>query len=92
MFSDVAGDLILRSVRDGLWLVIFVSGPVLLVSVVVGLFISLFQAATQIQDQTISFVPKLIAVVVAIVALGPLLAAQVARFAQHLLLTIPTIH
>ena len=82
----------MRSVRDGLWLVIFVSGPILLVSVVVGLFISLFQAATQIQDQTISFVPKLIAVVIAIVALGPLLAAQVARFAQNILLSIPKLH
>jgi flagellar biosynthetic protein FliQ len=57
----------------------------------VGLVVSVLQAATQIQDQTLVFVPKLVAVLLVLAALGPLLGAQVLRFTQALLLAIPTL-
>jgi flagellar biosynthetic protein FliQ len=57
----------------------------------VGLVVGILQTATQIHDQTLSFVPKLVAVVLVLLAMGPLLGAQVLRFAQALLLAIPTI-
>jgi len=84
-------DLVLRAVREGLLLVLLVSAPPLLASLAVGLIVGVMQAATQIQDQTLVFVPKLVAVVLVLVALGPLLGAQLLRFTQALLLAIPQI-
>jgi flagellar biosynthesis protein FliQ len=91
MSSFSAVDLVLRAVREGLILVLLVSAPPLLASLIVGFVVSVVQAATQIQDPTIAFVPKLVAVVLLLVVSGPLLGAQVVRFAQALLLTIPTV-
>lgn len=82
MNSVTAADVVLRVVREGLLLVLLLSAPPLLASLVVGLVVGIFQAATQIQDQTVSFVPKLIVVVVVLLALGPLLGAQLLRFTQ----------
>jgi flagellar biosynthetic protein FliQ len=84
-------DLVLRAVREGLLLVLLVSAPPLLASLAVGLIVGVMQAATQIQDQTLVFVPKLVAVVLVLVALGPLLGAQLVRFTQALLLAVPQI-
>jgi flagellar biosynthetic protein FliQ len=92
MFSVVGSELILRAAREGLWLVILVSAPPLLASLGVGLIVSILQAATQVHEQTLVFVPKLLAVVLVLIAMGPLLGAQVLRFTQALLLAIPTIH
>ncbi len=91
MSSALASDLVLRAIREGLMLVLLVSAPALLASLLVGFVISVFQAATQIQDPTIAFVPKLVAVFLVLLASGPLLGAQVVRFAQALLLMIPTV-
>jgi flagellar biosynthesis protein FliQ len=91
MSSSPTLDLVLRSVREGLLLVILVSAPPLLASLAVGLLVGVLQAATQVQDQTLAFVPKLVVVVLVLVAMGPLLGAQVLRFAQALLLAIPSL-
>ncbi len=91
MFSSGAPDVILRAVREGLMLVLLVSAPPLLASLAVGLVVGILEAATQIHDQTLAFVPKLVAVALVLLAMGPLLGAQVLRFAQALLLAIPTI-
>lgn len=73
-------DVVLRTIREGLFLVIILSAPPLLASLVLGLVIGIFQAATQIQDQTLSFVPKLLIVILVLVAVGPILGAQLLRF------------
>ena len=91
MSSAAASDLVLRAIREGLILVLLVSAPPLLASLVVGFVVSVLQAATQVQDPTIAFVPKLVAVLLVLLAVGPLLGAQVLRFAQALLLAIPLI-
>jgi type III secretory pathway component EscS len=91
MSSLSAADLVLRAVREGLILVLLVSAPPLLVSLIVGFVVSVVQAATQIQDPTVAFVPKLVAVVLVLLVSGPLLGTQVVRFAQALLLIIPTV-
>jgi flagellar biosynthetic protein FliQ len=67
------------------------SAPPLLASLAVGLVVGVLQAATQIQDHTLVFVPKLVAVVLVLVALGPLLGAQILRFTQAILLAIPAL-
>ena len=91
MSSAGGADLILRAIREGLLLVLLVSAPPLLASLLVGLLVGVVQAATQIQDQTLSFVPKLVVVVLVTIALGPLLGTQVLRFTQALLLASPAL-
>ena len=90
MSSD-ALDLILRAVREGLVLVLLVSAPPLLASLAVGVVVGMVQAATQIHDQTLVFVPRLVAVALVLLALGPVLGAQIVRFTQALLLAIPAL-
>ena len=58
---------------------------------VIGFVVGLFQAATQIQDQTLAFVPKLVIVMLVLVAMGPVLGAALVRFTQALLLAIPSV-
>jgi flagellar biosynthetic protein FliQ len=91
MSSVSATDLALHAIREGLLLVLLVSAPPLLASLVVGLVIGLVQATTQMHDPAIVFVPKLVVVVLVLLAVGPLLSAQVVRFSQALLLAIPMI-
>jgi flagellar biosynthetic protein FliQ len=91
MSSLATTDLVLRAVREGLILVLLVSAPALLACLIVGLVVGVLQAATQIQDPAVSYVPKLVAVLLVLLVSGPLLGAQVVRFAQALLLTIPAV-
>ncbi len=63
--------------------------PVLIVGLIVGLLVSIFQAATQIQEATISFVPKIIAVVGACVICGPWMLKILVEFSRDLLTSIP---
>jgi flagellar biosynthetic protein FliQ len=89
--SGTATDLVLRAVREGLVLVLLLSGPALIASMVVGFVVGLMQAATQIQDQTLAFVPKLVIVMLVLAAMGPVLGASLVRFSQALFLAIPAI-
>ena len=68
-----------------------VSAPILLTALLVGFAISLFQAATQIQEQTLSFVPKLIAVAIALVVTGNWVLSELVTFTQHLFDTLPAL-
>ena len=89
--SSGSADLVLRVVREGLILTLLVATPPLLASLLVGLVVGALQSATQIQDHSIAFVSKLIAVFVVLVMAGPLLGAHVVRFAQALLALVPTV-
>ena len=86
-----ATTLVLNAIREGLLLVLLLSAPPLIASMVTGFVVGLFQAATQIQDQTLAFVPKLVVVMLVLVAMGPVLGTQLVRFAQALLLAIPSV-
>lgn len=68
---------------------LFMAGPLLLVALAVGLFISIFQAATQINEMTLSFIPKLLGVGAALVLLGPWLITIMVDYMQNLLSGIP---
>lgn len=69
---------------SALYLVIKVSAPVLLVSLVVGLLISLFQTVTSIQEQTLTFVPKIIAVFLSLILLGNWMLTELSGFMTEL--------
>lgn len=65
---------------EALYLVIKVAAPILLVSLVVGLIISIFQTVTSIQEQTLTFVPKIIAVFFALIVLGHWMLNEMTQF------------
>ncbi len=87
MQSEVAVDLC----REALMTCMIVGGPMLIVGMVVGLLISLLQALTQIQDQTVSFVPKIIAMAVAIVFCLPWMLQQIVEYSEDLIRNIPNV-
>ncbi len=72
--------MVMSIVRDAFYYVLLVCGPLLLVSLVVGLVISIFQAATTISEQTLTFVPKLIAVFIVTVLLLPFMLGTLKTF------------
>jgi flagellar biosynthetic protein FliQ len=85
MDSQTAVDL----ARQALSTALLIGAPILLVGVVVGLLISLVQALTQIQDQTISFVPKIIAMLLVMVMCLPWLIQHMVTYSQDLITNIP---
>ena len=85
-------DVLLALGREALLLMILASLPPVLASLVVGFAASLFQATTQIQETTLSVVPKITAAVLALVIAGPWIASQLARFTTQLLLAMATVH
>ena len=76
--------------REALFTVIIVVAPVLGAGLLTGLLVAIFQATTQIQEQTLAFVPKIFAVLGAIGFFGPWIMTTVVEFVQELLQMIPT--
>lgn len=76
---------ILQVSRDAIYIMLKTSGPLMLVALAVGLVISLFQALTQMQEATISFVPKIIAVFLAIMLLLPFIGTTLKDFNDELM-------
>ncbi|KAB2318763.1 flagellar biosynthesis protein FliQ [Betaproteobacteria bacterium SCN1] len=77
--------------RDALWLTLTLAAPVLLAGLVVAFAVSLFQAATQIPEPTLSFVPKLIVMLLVVAVLGGWMGGQLADFARTLLTGFPAL-
>lgn len=80
-----------RLTAEALYLVLLVSAPALLTSLAVGFGVGLLQAVTQVQEQTLSFVPKLLAVSLALVIGGAWMGGQLIRFTESLWEAIPTL-
>ena len=77
--------------QQGLYLLLLVSAPVLLTVLAVGLLVSVFQAATQINEATLSFVPKIVAAVAVLVLAGPWMLNMLVEYLQRTLQAIPTV-
>jgi len=75
---------------QALLLILILSGPPILISMTLGLFVAIFQAATQIQEQTLSFTVKLFAVVLSLMVLGGWLGGQILSFAQTIFTNFST--
>jgi flagellar biosynthetic protein FliQ len=69
--------------QRALWTTLMVGGPIIVVSLVVGLAISVVQAATQINEATLTFVPKLVVVALILVLLGPSMISQLMEFTRY---------
>jgi flagellar biosynthetic protein FliQ len=77
--------------RDALWLVMLVAAPLLLAGLLTAFAISLFQAATQILEPTLSFVPKLVVMLIVLAVLGSWMGGQLVEFARTLLTDFPAL-
>ncbi len=75
---------------QALLLILILSGPPIVISMILGLMVAIFQAATQIQEQTLSFTVKLFAVIITLIVLGGWLGAQVLQFANTIFTSFPS--
>jgi type III secretion protein S len=74
---------------QALLLILLLSGPPILISTALGLMVAIFQAATQIQEQTLSFMVKLFAVIMVLLLMGGWLAAQIMQFTTNIFVNFP---
>lgn len=77
--------------QQGMMMLLTISAPVLIVVLVVGLLVSIFQAATQIHESTLSFVPKIVAAVATLAFVGPWMVTSLVEYLQRMLQSIPTV-
>lgn len=80
---------VLHLFGDALWLVILLVAIVVLPSLLVGLVVAVFQAATQINEQTLSFLPRLLATLAAIMVFGPWMLQRLLEFSERIVYAIP---
>ena len=77
--------------QQGLYMLLTVAAPMLLTVMAVGLVVSIFQAATQIHEATLSFVPKIVAAVAVLAFAGPWMLSSLVDYLQRMLQAIPTV-
>jgi flagellar biosynthesis protein FliQ len=82
-------DMIVGLMAETIKITLLISAPMLMVGLVVGVLISLFQAVTQIQEMTLVFVPKIVAVMVALLAALPWMMSLMISFTQNIFVNIP---
>lgn len=76
----MTSEFVISLAERGVSIILLISAPLLLLALAVGLLVSVFQATTQIQEQTLAFIPKIIAVLVALVFFGPWMLSQILNF------------
>ncbi|KZX76987.1 flagellar biosynthetic protein FliQ [Oleiphilus sp. HI0009] len=87
MTPDVAIDL----VSDAIYLIVLLVALILTPGLLVGLMVSVFQAATQINEQTLSFLPRLLVTLVVLIAAGPFMMQKIIDFSERLIHNIPVL-
>ena len=85
----MSSDLIIQIGQNALWIVLLVSAPMLGLGLAVGLLVSVFQATTSIQEATLAFIPKIIAVFVAILIFGPWMLSILVEYFTNIFVNLP---
>jgi flagellar biosynthetic protein FliQ len=85
----MSGDMAIQIGREALTMVMLVSAPMLGLGLIVGVLVSIFQATTQIQEQTLAFIPKIIAVFVAVLVFGPWMLSLMVDYTRQMFQAIP---
>ncbi|WP_235615370.1 flagellar biosynthetic protein FliQ [Candidatus Thiodiazotropha endoloripes] len=88
--TKLTSDLALALTNEMLWAAILIATPVLGLSMLVGLLISIFQVVTQIQEMSLTFVPKILVVAVSLIVFGPWMLQILLRFASSSIANIPS--
>ena len=84
-------DTVVSLATQAMTLALEIGGPILLLGLIIGLLVSIFQAVTSIQEQSLSFIPKIAGVAAIIVLLGPWMLDQLVTYAQNLYTSIPSL-
>jgi flagellar biosynthetic protein FliQ len=84
-------DTVISLGTQAMTLALEVAGPMLLLGLVIGLAVSLFQAVTQLQEQALSFIPKIVGLAILLVILGPWMMSQLITYVTNLYMSIPTL-
>jgi flagellar biosynthetic protein FliQ len=82
-------DTVIKLAEQAIYMIIILSAPMLLIALAVGLIVSVFQAMTQIQEQTLAFVPKILAVFLSLVLFGPWMLTILLDFTRDLFQQLP---
>ena len=85
----MSGDLVIQMAQEALRMVLLISAPMLGLGLLVGLAVSVFQATTSIQEQTLAFIPKIVAVFVAILIFGPWMLRLMVEYVTNGLVNLP---
>jgi flagellar biosynthetic protein FliQ len=89
--GDLRGDVALTLTSDMLWTAVLLAAPLIGITTLVGLLVSMLQVVTQIQESSLSFVPKLIAAVAVLLVLGGWMLNTLSQYASSLIGSIPTL-
>ena len=84
----MSGDLVIQMAQEALKMVLIISAPMLGLGLLVGLAVSVFQATTSIQEQTLAFIPKIVAVFVAILIFGPWMLRLMVEYFYNVFLNL----
>lgn len=85
----LSSEMILSLADQCVMLILEVGGPILIISLLVGLIVSIFQAATQIQEQTLAFIPKIVSVFFGLILFGPWMLTKMLSFTETILSNLP---
>lgn len=75
---------VIQIAKNSVYMILLVTAPVVGIGLIVGLLVAIFQATTQIQEQTLAFVPKIVAILVALIVFGPWMLTQLVDFTYHI--------
>ncbi len=84
-------DTVMHLATQTMWMTVLIAAPLLLSALAIGLLVGMFQAATQINEMTLSFIPKLGILVIALVVFGPRMLSNLVDFTQQLFNSIPSL-
>lgn len=84
-------DTVISLASQAMTLSLEIAGPIMLVGLVVGLVVSLFQAVTQLQEQALSFIPKIVALALLLLLLGPWMLDKLVNYVTNLYVSIPSL-
>lgn len=79
----MSSEFVLTLAEQGIYTILLVTGPLLILALAVGLLVSIFQATTQIQEQTLAFIPKIVAVLLGLIFFGPWMLTTMVEFTSY---------
>ncbi|GGA62954.1 flagellar biosynthesis protein FliQ [Ornithinibacillus halotolerans] len=80
----MSSEFVLSLAERGIYTILLITGPLLILALAVGLIVSIFQATTQIQEQTLAFIPKIVAVLVGLLFFGPWMLSTIIEFTMDI--------
>ncbi|RXI97995.1 flagellar biosynthetic protein FliQ [Anaerobacillus alkaliphilus] len=80
----MSAEFVISMAERGIFTVLVIAGPLLLIALGIGLAVSIFQATTQIQEQTLAFIPKIVGVLVALIVFGPWMLSHMIAYAAEI--------